>query len=531
MTQRGRGRAGTPRVPLRGFASLLKDLPPVIKNRVEMAFAEAENLLDFHNRSVPDLQTKRKPSGLIEIPIITTESSILGGSVKWPRLSDPRITLYEVQTDTVNVFPNPSSYTVLETFFAIENVTSDIFVRVRGVRQDGTAGNWSETGTIEPTSTAPTAHTFVFYQGYLNPQSEPALEIYKRYDGTGSPNDFYTLFEAEIDAQDRATGGMMIWSYISNRLTDYAEEDAFAWDRVRMLVNGVARFDHLASLTSRIGTLGPGLGSSGISFYSRDGYTATMGPWVEEYPGYDRGQGPQDAHLAADDASGGSVAWTDPDAVRRPSPPFKYPSVEAEASLGVGAVSHFLKLQDFKFDIPKDATILGVKVQVKRKNATGNTTAIKDSSVRLLNAEGMSVGDDKARTDLWPVVDDDTNYGGNVIPAKTHAGIAGPTSRLMTLAHGYTEYGGETDLWNHPWSFYQINSSNFGLRIAATNTGATAPAKARVDHAKVSVYYNEFYQRRRFNVKLQASVINYFYHPREVFGGLINAIEFGELLE
>lgn len=560
---RGAGRGIASRVPLRGFASLLNNLSPVVKNRVETAFAEAEDLLNFHNQDVPDQEERRRPSGLIQAPRVEVESSILGGSARWDRLNDSTIIMYEVQTDTISSFPDPNSFTVLEPFFGLESINTPIFIRVRGVRQDGQAGLFSDLKVIQPTTTAPTAHSFTFYQDYFDSGGNPSLGKSLRWSELENvPNSFYTIFSASIDNTDnRLTGGVMIWGYLSARAFRFKKDVApFAWDRVRVLINGAGRFDHLMLLGStQNGFFGspPETGAfrgppiPTASFYAKDGYTVAWGPWVEEFPGTSRGQGPQDPEVVSNDATTGSVAWVDFGNVKTPTPPYRSKAVdpiaastfatpESRAVLPtVGDESNLLKMQDFKFDIPSNFYPEGIKVQVKKRarmESAGDppTSSVSDVTVSLIDpATGAAVGDNKATVDFWPVVTTDGSYSGTVLPLDP-PGYDAVADDIGHRSAGYTEYGGEDDLWGKNWTAAELNDPDFGVLLSCENTGPVGPfdgVEAYVDHCKVTVYFDDFYQKKRFDIDVQVKAQAGFYLEREAYGAVINAIEFGEILD
>ena len=102
MARRGQGLGAGTRISMRGFSQLLSDLPREVQQKLQDAFVEAEDLVDFHSLSVPQRVTRRRLSGSLESPVVTGTSSILGGSIKWPRLKDPRIIMYEIQIDDVD---------------------------------------------------------------------------------------------------------------------------------------------------------------------------------------------------------------------------------------------------------------------------------------------------------------------------------------------------------------------------------------------------------------------------------------------
>ena len=142
------------KIPLRGIAKLFNHLDPGVRSKLEAAFIEAENLIDIHNTSVVDQQTRRKISGLVDSPVVTVTTNSKGFDASWPRLDDQRISFYEVQMSTASNFADPTSFTVVETSLAVEGVGSTVYIRVRGVRWDGETGNWSETQSVDATSTA-----------------------------------------------------------------------------------------------------------------------------------------------------------------------------------------------------------------------------------------------------------------------------------------------------------------------------------------------------------------------------------------
>jgi hypothetical protein len=108
----------------------------------------------------------------------------------------------------------------------------------------------------------------------------------------------------------------------------------------------------------------------------------------------------------------------------------------ATASLGKGAVSHYLKVTNFGFSIPSGAKIKGIVVEVDRYAESGDK--VDDNSIKLVKGGAIS-GDDKASASLWPSSDTDT----------------------------YQSYGSSTDLWGLTWSPDDINSSGFGVAISA----------------------------------------------------------------
>lgn len=380
----GKGTGTAPRVPIRGFAKVFKEFPTPIRRKLEAVWEEAENLLDFHTRSTPARLTQRVISGLVAIPIARAESSSLGGSVSWDRVFDPRVSFYEVQLDDVNVFPNPQSFQVIEPFFALENITTEKFVRVRAVRNDGRTGNWSNTVSLVPLLAASVAFSQQFYQNYDPDDPEPTLEVIKRYGGEKTPK-FYTLLEGEFYS-NRASGGVTIWGYISSRLSDVRDSNITPWDRVRFSVNGITKAENYfplwASAYDDEDTPGynPTTGDP-LSFYAKGGYTASFGPWTVPIPTVERGEGGLDPTKTGSfyiEGIGLRFPWDDTNQARRPAridtTPLNptvlespIPHEEAIAYVPIGGKTHFMTGYDYRFKVPSDASVTGIELGVKRR--------------------------------------------------------------------------------------------------------------------------------------------------------------------
>lgn len=383
MARTGSGVGSSTRVPLRGFSKLFTKLPTGIKSILERAFEEAENLMDFHHRSVPQRQNRRRISGLVDIPVVTATNSIFGGSIEWTRTDDPRIDMYEVQVDTVNVFPNPTSFQVLEPFFAIEGLTTARFLRVRAIRYDGDTGNWSNTVTINPNQDlAPVVFTNTFYQSYTN-DVEPDIENVVIFGGEPAPK-FYLLYDHTFRST-RNVGGMAVFGYISNRLRDEGNSNIRPWDRIRFCVNEEVitegEFCHWTDAFGDADTTGvnPSTGDP-LSFYGRGGYTAAFGPYTVLYPQTYRAQGGYDPKSTQNHGVAGTTSWLHTNSVRRPAPWDRTAlsgahltgsnrSEEAQATLPSGNASDYIRVSDFGFKIPTESTVTGIQFSVKRRQA------------------------------------------------------------------------------------------------------------------------------------------------------------------
>jgi hypothetical protein len=157
--------------------------------------------------------------------------------------------------------------------------------------------------------------------------------------------------------------------------------------------------------------------------------------------------GPNSAGAGADDASVGTVAWTNPGNI--------VSSNDSRATATLNQVtSHYLAASTFGFSIPAGSSIDGITVEIERSDLSAR---VKDNIVRLYkNGTGL-VGDNKAITGpSWPNTDT------------------------------YQSYGGATDTWGTTWTATDINDAGFGVWLSATNASNST---GRVDHIRITVAY------------------------------------------
>lgn len=159
--------------------------------------------------------------------------------------------------------------------------------------------------------------------------------------------------------------------------------------------------------------------------------------------------GPNAGSTISDDASVGTVAWSNPANAGASD------NVYATAT-STTAATHYLNCQGFGFAIPSDATINGITMDVECKQS-GNT--VTDYHTNLLKAGGIA-GDDKKSATTWPMSD------------------------------GVRTYGGAADLWGTTWTPADVNHAGFGCAIAATITSGISRT-ASVDLITLTVTYTE----------------------------------------
>jgi len=163
--------------------------------------------------------------------------------------------------------------------------------------------------------------------------------------------------------------------------------------------------------------------------------------------------GPNSPGTVVDDATVGTVAWTNPSNAMVSDNTYAY------ANGNVNFTTHYLKASNFGFNIPIGATIDGIVVEIEKWKGAADFGAI-DAAVKIV--KGGSVGStNKADTvTRWP---------------STEA---------------YVSHGGPSDLWGEAWTASNINASDFGVVVSTTHDGNPVNSVgAYVDHIRITVYY------------------------------------------
>lgn len=140
-------------------------------------------------------------------------------------------------------------------------------------------------------------------------------------------------------------------------------------------------------------------------------------------------------------------------------------TVASAASLAslFNKTTDYLQVKDFGFNIPTAASICGIEAQIVKSADDIDILIIgawvKDYNVRIIKNNALA-GSNKADATEWP---------------------SGSTTAT---------YGGVNDLWGTTWSVADVNSSNFGLSIAAEiKTGIGLLPVVKVDYIGLTVYY------------------------------------------
>jgi hypothetical protein len=151
---------------------------------------------------------------------------------------------------------------------------------------------------------------------------------------------------------------------------------------------------------------------------------------------------------AADNASTGTVAWTDPGKVGAAD------GAGATVTVGPDVVSHYLVATGYAFSLPTNALVDGIMAGVRRKSGGGTQ---RDAGVYLVRG-GNPVGATHASRAKWP-----RNFN-------------------------YANYGSATDRWGVAWSAADVNVGGFGLALAVQNP-SSGNRKPVVDTMRLAVAY------------------------------------------
>jgi len=127
-------------------------------------------------------------------------------------------------------------------------------------------------------------------------------------------------------------------------------------------------------------------------------------------------------------------------------------------NIGLNSYTDYLHVNKFQLDIPLDAIITGIEVNVERSDPSQNTA---DYSVRILKYD-MITGDEKATGDAYAATD------------------------------SYKTFGGIGDLWGEVWTPDMINDNGFGIAISAMRIdGNSGQTDGRIDNITVIIYYDQ----------------------------------------
>ena len=144
---------------LGGFSKFFTNLTKAQRQELDRALADLQNSKEITSLDESLRLLKRKPDQRLPIPVLSVTETVLGAIIEWEPLSDQRINFYEANVST---FSNFSSFTTVTTFghnLVLDGLNSTKYVRVRGVRRDGTTTPFSDVASVVPSSFVIRSHT------------------------------------------------------------------------------------------------------------------------------------------------------------------------------------------------------------------------------------------------------------------------------------------------------------------------------------------------------------------------------------
>ncbi len=186
---------------LKGFSKFFTNLTPAQRQEIDRAFADLQNSKEMTSLDTSLRLLKRKVDQNLPIPQITITPTVQGAIVEWDALPDQRINFYEAD---VSAFSNFASFTTIPTFgiqVVVDGLTSTKYVRVRGIRRDGTTTPYSDQVAITPTLFEIRSHVLeAFYVSITGTDDNAVIG------GTGT-----TLAYTPSNPD----GNSMVWGFIS----------------------------------------------------------------------------------------------------------------------------------------------------------------------------------------------------------------------------------------------------------------------------------------------------------------------------
>lgn len=186
---------------IRQFTKFFTNLTPSQEKEFERALLEVQDSKELTSLETSLSLLKRKVDQRLPIPQLTVSPTVRGGIVEWDPLPDQRISFYEIDVSTESNFSNFDTFTTFGVSTVIDGLTNSVFVRVRGVRRDGTTTPYSGSVIIAPTLFDITSHAAeCFYVIITGTDPNTVLG------GLGSTLDYTPI---------NPNGNSMVWGQVS----------------------------------------------------------------------------------------------------------------------------------------------------------------------------------------------------------------------------------------------------------------------------------------------------------------------------
>lgn len=144
---------------IRSFSKFFTNLTQAQRSEIDRAFADMQNSKELTSLDTSLRNLRRKPDQRLPIPQPTAEANPRGAVIKWPALSDQYVNFYECDVSTFSSFSSFTTITTFGTELVLDGLSVTKFVRVRGVRRDGTTTPYSDALVVIPDAYTIRAHT------------------------------------------------------------------------------------------------------------------------------------------------------------------------------------------------------------------------------------------------------------------------------------------------------------------------------------------------------------------------------------
>lgn len=161
--------------------------------------------------------------------------------------------------------------------------------------------------------------------------------------------------------------------------------------------------------------------------------------------------GPNSGATFADDGTLGTIAFSNPTNAASSNDAY------ASAVLLLNEITHYLKVQNFGFNIPIHSQIDGIVVEIERNSTVINS--VTDNAIRLVLPSGAYGSTNKSAGATWPNSD------------------------------AYASFGSATDTWGETLTPVDINDVNFGVVISGV--ASLLAGTAQIDHVRITVSYTQ----------------------------------------
>jgi len=184
---------------LRTFAKRFTNFTHSQQQEFERALLEMQDSKELSSLESSLSLLKRKVDQTLPIPVLTVRATIRGAVIEWDPLPDQRINFYEVDVSTTQNFSTFDTFPTFGIITVLDGLTATTFVRVRGIRKDGTTTPYSEKLGVTPSLFDITTHTQEdFYVNIIG--TDPVVVL------GGSELDYTPI---------NSNGNSMVWGFIS----------------------------------------------------------------------------------------------------------------------------------------------------------------------------------------------------------------------------------------------------------------------------------------------------------------------------